>query len=95
MLKYRTVWVYECQPERWLFRGNPNTAVRKDVPPFHLGGLYELINGHELVYAETRKGLEMEIAVAEWNLFFPQFKVKPKCIMFTWKKHYNPKRAAK
>ena len=93
MLNNRTIWVYEYKPDQWLYRDNPNAAVRPDVPPLHLGGLYELARGHELIHGETRKGLEMEMVAQEWNLRFPQFKVKPKRIVLSWKYHYWQKKS--
>jgi hypothetical protein len=40
-----------------------------------------LICGEVLVFAETRSALELEFDVAEWNMRFPQYRVKPKSVM--------------
>ena len=94
MLNNRTIWVYEYKPDQWLFRGNPNVVMRPDFPPCHLGGLYEIARGHELIHGETRKGLEMEMVAEEWNLCFPQFKVKPRQIVLSWHYYNRPKKGS-
>lgn len=75
----RSIWVWYCDRTHggFLFRGNPNPKT----PTYHLGDVGNLICGEVLVFAETRRELELEFNVAEWNVRFPQYRVKPKSIM--------------
>ena len=71
------VWYSDAPQGGYLFRGNPNL----DCPPYHTGDVCHMIFGYEIVCAETRKALEMEVGIAEWQLKFPKFKVKAKRIV--------------
>lgn len=75
----RSIWVWHCDRPQggFLFRGNPNPKI----PAYHLGNIENLIWGEDLAFAETRRELELEFGVAEWNIHFPQFRVKPKSVM--------------
>ena len=91
----RSMWVWFCEKTHggYLFRGNPNITSGNarwiDIPPYHIGGIDNIINGETLVCAETKKALEMEAGVMEWNLYFPQFSVKPKCVMIEVRPYYK------
>ena len=91
----RAVWVWCCDKPHggYLFRGNPNVPR---MPPYHLGNILTLVDcGHTLVTSETRKTLEMESGVLEWNLRMPFFEVKPKCVMIEIRPYYKRKEKAK
>ena len=70
------VWYSDAPHGGYLFEGNPN----RGAPPFHLGGIENLLCGELLVWEYTRKGLEMDTDVAWWNRDCPKFKVYPKCV---------------
>lgn len=90
----RALWVLEYRSDLWLFEHNPNTQVREGFPPFHLGGIFEMARGHSLIYGETKKDLMLTNAAAEWNLYFPKFKVKPVKIMLEWRYYQGRDRKA-
>lgn len=70
----RTIWVWHCNSfnGRYLFAGNLNPGI----PPYHYGDLSNILEGEQLVWAYTRRGLT-DIAISLWNKRFPQYKVKP------------------
>ena len=75
-----TIWAwYSDAPHGgYLFHGNPNP----DMPPYHLGGLENLVCGEWLVWEHTRHALEMDLRIEEWN-HHPRtmtMKVRPKLI---------------
>ena len=84
-----SVWVFEQRPGHWLFRGNLNSPK---CPSCHLGSLLNLANGDSIIAEETRHALNMHVCAAEWNLYFPQFKVRPARIIIDW--HYRPRKEA-
>ena len=88
----RSIWTWYCDSPQggFLFRGNPNPPDR--TPPYHLGGIRNLINGEVLVCAETVAALKLEFGVDEWNLRFPQFRVKPKSVMIEIRPYYAKKK---
>jgi hypothetical protein len=67
----RSIWVWHCDRPHggFLFCGNPNPKI----PAYHLGDVENLICGEVLVFAETRRELELEFDIAEWNVRFPQY----------------------
>lgn len=75
----RSIWVWHCDKPQggFLFRGNPNPKT----PAYHLGDIEDLIFGGVLVFADTRRALELEFDIAEWNVCFPQYRVKPRSVM--------------
>lgn len=60
-----SVWAWHSDAPHggYLFHGNPNPGM----PPFHIGGLENLICGEWLVWEHTRRALEMDMSIAEWN----------------------------
>lgn len=86
----RSIWVWYCESTHggFLFRGNPNPKI----PAYHLGDVGNLICGEVLVCAETKSALELEFDVAEWNMRFPQFRVKPKSVMVEMRPYYIRKK---
>lgn len=86
-----SIWVlYSDAPHGgYLFKGNPN----RGVPPYHLGGIENLLCGEHLVWSYTRKVIENEAGIMWWNERFPQQRVKPKSIMVEMRPYY--KRAKK
>lgn len=87
----RSIWVWYCDQTHggFLFRGNPNP--QENTPPYHLGGICNLVNGETIVYAGTLAALKMESGITEWNIRFPQFRVKPKSIMVEIRPYYKRK----
>ena len=81
------VWYSDAPHGGYLFQGNPN----REYPSFHLGRIDNIINGERLVCAGTKKVLEMDFRVAEWNHRFPQFKVKPVSVMVEIRPYYKRK----
>lgn len=81
------VWYSDAPHGGYLFRGNPNPGY----PPYSMGDIDDLINGRRLVCAETRRALEMEVGVHEWNIRFPKHKVKPVSIMVEIRPYYKRK----
>ena len=73
-----SVWAWYCDAPHggYLFHGNPNVGT----PPFHLGGIENIVCGEQLVWEHRRGTLEMNISVLSWNEQFPKFRVKPKLI---------------
>ena len=73
-----TIWAwYSDAPHGgYLFFGNPNP----DMPPYHLGGLENLVCGEWLVWAHTRHTLEMDLRIEEWNHHPRTMKVRPRLI---------------
>lgn len=57
------VWYSDAPHGGYLFHGNPNLGM----PPFHLGNLENLICGERLVWEHTRRTLEMDMRIVEWN----------------------------
>ena len=88
-----SVWAWRTDAPHggFLFHGNPNPPDK--TPPYHLNGVLGFLNGERLVWATTRKTLEMDIEVERWNLAFPQFRIKPVCIMVDIRKYYRHKRS--
>lgn len=88
----RSAWVWFSDKPHggYLFRGNPNPPGT--IPPYHVGGIENMVCGEELVAAETRKVLEMEMGVTEWNHRMPYFAVKPKCVMIEIRPYYKRKK---
>lgn len=78
-------WYSDAPHGGYLFNGNPNLGY----PPFHMGGIENIINGECLVCANTRKALVMDFGVVEWNRRFPQFRVKPVSIMVEIRPYYK------
>lgn len=74
----RSVWAWYCDAPQggYLFHGNPN----RGLPQFHLGDIGNILCGEHLVWEYTRKMLEMDTHVLEWNKWFPGHRVKPKLI---------------
>ncbi len=70
-------WYSDAPQGGFLFSGNPN----REMPPFHLGGVEELLRGGRLVWEFTRSMLKMDVRVLEWNERFPEMRVKPKLIV--------------
>ena len=87
----RAIWVWHSDAPHggMLFRGNPNPPEK--TPPYHFGDIENLLAGEELVCADTRRELEMESGVAEWNRRFKQFKVKPVCVIVEIHRHHKCK----
>ena len=85
-----SVWVFEQKPGTWLFKGNPNTQKDGSFPPCHLGSLLNIALGDSLIAEDTRYALSMHMDAEEWNLRFPQFKVRPVRIIIDW--HYRPRK---
>ena len=86
------VWVWYCDLPQggYLFRGNPNPPSK--TPPYHLNSVFGLVHGEQIVWAETRKTLEAELGVDEWNMKFPQFRVKPKSVLIDIRPYYIRKK---
>lgn len=78
MMCKMSVWVWHCNAPQggYLFYGNPNVGL----PPFHLGGIENMVYGEQLVWEHRRGTLEMNISVLNWNEQCPKFRVKPKLI---------------
>lgn len=73
-----SVWVWHSDAPHggYLFHGNPNPGI----PQFHLGNLENLLCGEWLVWERTRRALEMDMSIAEWNHHPRTMKVRPKLI---------------
>lgn len=73
-----SVWAWHCDAPHggYLFHGNPNPGL----PPFHLGGIEDILCGRHLVREYTRKVLEMDVRILEWNKRFPHLRVRPKLV---------------
>ena len=56
-------WHSDAPHGGYLFHGNPNSGM----PPFHLGRLENLLYGERLVWEHTRRALEMDMSIVEWN----------------------------
>lgn len=80
MIDKTTILVWHCDKPKgrcgYLFHGNPN----KGLPPYHFGGIGNLMFGECIVYGLTRCGLMVCNPMREWNRKFPQFRVKPRRI---------------
>ena len=78
MMCKMTVWVWHCDAPQggYLFHGNPN----RELPSFHFGGIENILCGEHLIWEHTRKSLEMDSRILEWNERFPGHRVKPKLI---------------
>lgn len=78
MMQKMSVWAWHCDAPQcgYLFHGNPNC----EMPSYHFGSLENLICGEWLVWERTRKALEMDTRILEWNEWFPGYRVKPKLI---------------
>lgn len=86
-----SIWVLysDAQHGGYLFYGNTN----QNIPPYHLGGIEQMMYGEKLVWTYTRKTLEMDGGVLWWNERFSDKRVKPKCVMVEIRPFY--KRAEK
>ena len=86
-----SIWVLHSNAPHggYLFHGNPN----QDIPPYHLGDIENILYGEKLVWAYTRKVLEMDTGILWWNERFPKHRVKPKSVMVEIRPYY--KRAKK
>ncbi len=86
----QSIWVlYSDAPHGgYLFHGNPNL----ELPPYHLGGILNVLYGEKLVWAYSRKMLEMEMGVMLWNERVPDFRVKPKSVMVEMRPYYRAKK---
>lgn len=73
-----SVWAWHCDAPQggYLFYGNPN----RGLPSFHFGGIENIMCGERLVWEHTRKALEMDARILEWNEWFPGYRVKPKLV---------------
>ena len=73
-----SVWAWHCDSPQggYLFYSNPN----RGLPPFHFGGIENIMCGEHLIWEYTRKVLEMDARILEWNECFPGYRVKPKLI---------------
>lgn len=78
MSETMSVWVWHSDAPHggYLFHGNPNSGM----PPFHFGSLENLLCGEWLVWEHTRRALEMDIRVIEWNNHPRTMRVQPKLI---------------
>ena len=78
MICKMSVWAWHCDAPQggYLFYGNPN----RGLPSFHFGGIENILRGEHLVWEYTRKTLEMDARILEWNEWFPSHRVKPKLI---------------
>ena len=87
MILKMTVWAWYCDAPQggWLFHGNPN----RGLPPFHFGTIENVLHGEHLIWEHTRKALEMDIRIVEWNERFQGHRVKPKLITLELR-HANP-----
>ena len=87
MSEKKSIWVWysDAPYGGYLFEGNPNRCA----PPFHLGGIENLLCGELLVWEYTRKGLEMDTDIAWWNRACPKFKVHPKCVTVEIRRQEN------
>ncbi len=94
MTQKQSIWVLCSDTPHccYLFKGNPNSGV-PGVPPYHLGGIENLLLGEVLVWEHTRSVLEKYIDIQWWNERFPKQRVKPKSIMVEMRPYY--KRAKK
>ena len=79
------VWYSDAPYSGYLFHGNPNHGV----PPYHFGGIENLLFGDRLVWAHTRKVLEMDAGIMWWNERFPKQRVKPKSVMVEIRPYYK------
>ena len=70
------VWYSDAPHGGYLFQGNPNPGM----PPFHLGSLENLLCGGRLVWQHTRRALEMDMRIMEWNHHPRTMLVRPKLI---------------
>jgi len=73
-----SVWAWRCDvwDGEYLFGGNPN----HNLPPFHLGGIINILYGENLIWEPTRKRLEMNADVTWWNHLFPNYRVNPQLV---------------
>ena len=85
------VWYSDAPHGGYLFEGNPN----RDMPPFHIGEILNLLCGEKIVWEHTRKVLEMNMDIAWWNERFPFMRVKPKSIMVEMRPYYRPRKKGK
>lgn len=78
MMCKMSVWAWHCDAPQggYLFRGNPN----RGLPPFHFGSIENILGGEHLLWEHTRKALEMDVRILEWNARFPEHRVKPRLI---------------
>ena len=81
------VWYSDAPHGGFLFEGNPN----RGMPPFHIGGIENLLCGELLVWERTRKALEMDTDILWWNERFQSIRVKPKSIMVEMRPYYRQK----
>lgn len=73
-----SVWAWHCNAPQggYLFYGN----THRGLPPFHFGGIENIMCGEHLVSEHTRKMLEKDAYILQWNAWFPGYRVKPKLI---------------
>lgn len=78
MICKMSVWAWHCDAPQggYLFHGNPN----RGIPSFHFGGIENILCGEHLIWEHTRKALEMDVRILEWNERFSGLRVKPKII---------------
>lgn len=78
MICKMSVWAWYCDAPQggYLFHSNPNVGM----PPFHLGGIENIVYGERLVWEHRRGTLEMNISVSSWNNQYPKFRVTPRLI---------------
>lgn len=84
-------WYSDAPHGGYLFKGNPSCGL----PPFHFGGIENLIYGEKLVWEHTRNVLEMNMDIVWWNERFPFMRVKPKSIMVEMRPYYRPRKKGK
>lgn len=72
------LWVLATDDGCFLFHGNPN----QNFPPYHVGGLHEMANGHALVFEHTRNGILVDGIGKQWNI----------CEMVSKAQHVRPRR---
>lgn len=70
------VWYSDAPYGGYLFQGNPNPGM----PRYHIGRLENLLCGELLVWERTRRILEMDMSIVEWNHHPRTMRVRPKLI---------------
>lgn len=88
------IWVLATEDGSFLFHGNPNP----NFPPYHIGGLHEMVNGQALVYEHTKNGILIDGVGKLFNIserVSKRHHVRPRRVMLEVRDYANTPRTKK